>query len=234
MIRIAILDDEKIYVEKAEKITKAYFKTKEVPCQVITFQNSEWFVMGLEEEVFDLYILDMEMPQYSGMDVARRIRQRYPDPVIIFVTNYLDYAVDAYEVNTYRYIPKEVLGEKLPAAYDALLPQILAKEERYYVIEKRTDVEKISYDNIIYMRKEGKYVVFHHSRGESRVRKPMATVLEELDAREFLVIDKGYAVNIRHIMEIKNHEAYMRDGTILPIGIMKVSQISQAVASYWR
>ena len=233
---LAVRDINHIYivVEKEEKITKQYFTHKQVPCQIETFQSVEWFVYGLDEEVFDLYILDVEMPKKNGMDVAREIRKRYPDPVIIFVTNYVDYAVDAYEVNTYRYIPKSMLEQKLLSAYDTLLPELLAKEERYYVIEKHTDIEKISYDSIIYMRKEGKYVIFYHSKGESSVRKPMSVVLEELNAKEFLVIDKGYAVNIKHIMGLKNHEVYMRDGTILPVGGIKVSQVSQAIADYWK
>ena len=59
------------------------------------------------------------------------------DPVFIFVTNHVDYAVDAYEVNTYRYIPKGVLTEKLPQALGTLLPSLQLKEEQYYIINKR-------------------------------------------------------------------------------------------------
>lgn len=99
---------------------------------------------------------------YSGYPDAWRkrnrgseeIRRLYPDPVIIFITNFVDYAIEAYEVNTYRYIPKECLKEKLPQAYDALLPGIMEKEERYYIINKRNEVEKLAYSDIFYMKKK--------------------------------------------------------------------------------
>lgn len=61
---------------------------------------------------------------------------------MIFITNYMDYAVDAYEVNTYRYIPKTKMEEKLPEAYESLLPEFMKREEQYYVIEKKGEIEK--------------------------------------------------------------------------------------------
>ena len=72
----------------------------------------EWFLLGLNEEKFDMYILDIRMPGENGIEAAREIRRLYPDPVIIFITNFVDYAIEAYEVNTYRYIPQRVSERK--------------------------------------------------------------------------------------------------------------------------
>ena len=159
MIRIMILDDDEMYLKKEKDITEQYFAEKNVDCTVTIYQNVEWFLLGLNEEKFDMYILDIRMPGENGIEAAREIRRLYPDPVIIFITNFVDYAIEAYEVNTYRYIPKECLKEKLPQAYDALLPGIMEKEERYYIINKRNEVEKLAYSDIFYMKKEGKYVI---------------------------------------------------------------------------
>ena len=123
--------------------------------------------------------------------MAREIRRYYADPTMIFITNYMDYAVDAYEVNTYRYIPKTKMEEKLPEAYESLLPELMKREEQYYVIEKKGEIEKIAYSDIYYMRKEGKYVVIVHRFGESKIRKSMIHFQEELKSREFLSVDKG-------------------------------------------
>lgn len=158
----------------------------------------------------------------------------YPDPVIIFATNFIDYAVEAYEVNTYRYIPKEVLVDKLTAAYDALLPGLMEREEKYYVIEKKGNIEKISYDDIYYLKKDGKYTVLIHKRGEGRERKSLSELFEELDSEEFLFIEKGFIVNIRHVMKMKDHVLYMRDGSKLPVGIQRVTEVKRKIAEYWR
>ncbi len=233
VIRIAIVDDEEMYLEKEKKITEAYFSEKQVPYTIETYQNVEWFLYGLKEEAFDLYILDVEMPGKNGIQAAKEIRKLYPDPVIIFITNYIDYAVDAYEVNTYRYIPKMVLEKKLPESYDSLLPELLEKEERYYVIEKRGGVEKIAYSDIFYIKKEGKNTVFVHKRGESKLRISLVTVLDELNSGEFYQIDKGCIANLRHVMKMKGYDLYMRDGMILPIGEARFQGLKRAILEYW-
>ncbi|MDC7286276.1 LytTR family DNA-binding domain-containing protein [Blautia schinkii] len=234
MIKVMILDDEQLYLDKQKQITEKYFAEKGIPCEIDIFLNAEWFLCGLDEEIYDLYILDVEMPGMNGIQVAKEIRKRYPEPVIIFVTNYLEYAVEAYEVNTYRYIPKMALDTKLPQAYDALLPEIMEKEERYYIIEKKGELEKIAYSDIFYLKKEGKYVVFVHRRGESRVRKSLKLVQEELDSDEFLLVDKGYVANIRHVMKLKGYDLYLRDGMILPVGTARFGQVKQAIVDFWR
>lgn len=234
MIRVMILDDEQMYLEKEKQITEKYFAEKGMSCKIDFYLNAEWFLYGLKEEVYDLYILDVEMPGINGIEVAKEIRKRYPEPVIIFVTNYMEYAVEAYEVNTYRYIPKMILDAKLPQAYDALLPEIMEKEEQYYIIEKKGEIEKIAYSDIFYLKKEGKYVVFVHRRGESRVRKSLKLVQEELNSDEFLLVDKGYVVNIRHVMKMKGLDVYLRDGMILPVGTARLGQVKRAIVEFWR
>lgn len=234
MIRIAILDDEVRYLEKEKKIAEEYFSKKGQICSVEIFQNVQWFLSGLQEEQFDIYILDIDMPGKNGLEAAREIRRLYPEPVLIFVTNFVDYAIEAYEVNTYRYIPKKVLEEKLNAALDTLLPQILEKEEKYYIIEKKSNIEKIGYTDILYLKKDGRYTVIVHKRGEARVRKSMADLYNELDSPEFLFIDKGIVVNIRHVMGLKEHMVRMRDGMRLPVGMPRLAQVKQAIVDFWR
>ena len=210
MIRIMILDDDEMYLKKEKEITEHYFAEKNIDCTVTTYQNVEWFLLGLKE-----------------------IRRLYPDPVIIFITNFVDYAIEAYEVNTYRYIPKECLKEKLSQAYDALLPVIMEKEERYYIINKRNEVEKLAYSDIFYMKKEGKYVIFVHRRGEVKIRASLSTIEKELNSKEFIISDRGYLANIQHVMKMKGRDLYMRDGNIITVGRERFKGVREAILNYW-
>ena len=54
MIRIMILDDDEMYLKKEKDITEQYFAEKNVDCTVTIYQNVEWFLLGLNEEKFDL------------------------------------------------------------------------------------------------------------------------------------------------------------------------------------
>ena len=70
MIRIMILDDDEMYLKKEKDITEQYFAEKNVDCTVTIYQNVEWFLLGLNEEKFDMYILDIRMPGENGIEAA--------------------------------------------------------------------------------------------------------------------------------------------------------------------
>ena len=233
MIKIAILDDEEEALEKEEQITRQYFYSKKVECEITLYQSSEWFLLGLKEEKFDLYILDAEMPGKNGIEVAREIRKLYPEPIIIYITNHLNYAVEAYEVNTYRYIPKDQLKDRLYLTYDALLPALMAREEKYYIIKKRSEIEKIAYSDIFYVKKEGKNVVFVHRNGETSIRESLSTIEKELNSKDFIIVDRGYLENIKHVMKMKNRDLYIRNGEIIAVGRERFKYVRKAILNYW-
>ena len=159
----------------------------------------------------------------------------YPEPIIIFATNYPEYAIDAYEVNTWRYIQKKKLKEKLTEAYDALLPRLLEQENEVYVIEKKSNVEKIFYDDIYYMEKDDRYTVIHCRNGQKkRVRKAISEVYEELATEEFIRLSKGFIVNLRHVMSMQNHRILLRNGETVVVGASKLTEIRKQIAAYWR
>lgn len=233
MIKIAILDDEEEALEKEEQITRQYFHSKKVECEITLYQSSEWFLLGLKEEKFDLYILDAEMPGKNGIEVAREIRKLYPEPIIIYITDHLNYAVEAYEVNTYRYIPKDQLKDRLYLTYDALLPALMAREEKYYIIKKRSEIEKIAYSDIFYVKKEGKNVVFVHRNGETSIRESLSTIEKELNSKDFIIVDRGYLANIKHVMKMKNRDLYIRNGEIIAVGRERFKYVRKAILNYW-
>lgn len=233
MIRIAILDDEETDLQKEKEVTEQYFRSKKIECDIATYQNVGWFLMGLPEEKFDLYILDTEMPEKNGIEVAKEIRKVYPDPVLIYITNYLNYALDAYEVDTYRYIPKDKMEERLKFTYDTLLPILMQREERYYTIKKRSEIEKLAYSDIFYVKKEGKMVVFVHRNGETSIRTTLAEVEKSLNAKEFIMSDRGYLANVRHVMKMKNRNLYMRNDNIITVGRERFKHVRQAILEYW-
>lgn len=235
MINIAIVDDNRVDLNEEVQITEEYFRKKGLLCRVEPFEDPDWMIRGLKEEQYVIYIMDIRMEKMDGIEAAKKIRAEYPEPIIIFATNYPEYAIDAYEVNTWRYIQKKKLKEKLTEAYDALLPRLLEQENEVYVIEKKSNVEKIFYDDIYYMEKDDRYTVIHCRNGQKkRVRKAISEVYEELATEEFIRLSKGFIVNLRHVMSMQNHRILLRNGETVVVGASKLTEIRKRIASYWR
>ena len=99
MIKVAICDDEKEYIDKISKIVSDIEDVK-----IYTY-DSGYKILNILEE-FDIFILDIEMPGISGMNLAHIIREKRKEAIIIFLTNYDSYVFDGYEVGAFRYLSK--------------------------------------------------------------------------------------------------------------------------------
>ncbi len=162
---IAIVDDNMAEAEQLKGYIDKYFSEHLPNCyEVCIYQNSNKLIWDIEDrKYFDIYFLDVEMPeQIGGLELAGRIKSYDMEPVIIYVTNYVKYAPQAFEVNAFRYIPKRMLREKITEALDCVLPKIEQMSQRTYVVEVAGGLEKILYKNIIFISKDGNTDLFYH------------------------------------------------------------------------
>lgn len=235
MVKIAILDDSDQDRSRMEKITNQYFAGNGKTCEITLFSESGPLIYELKhKQYYDLFLLDVEMGETSGLETARDIRMIYMEPIIIYVTNHVEYAIDAYEVNAFRYIPKIMLEEKLPRAYDALLPRLDLIDRRIYEAKTEGKIEKILYRNIYYIRKDKKDIVIVHREGETRERNTLQKIFETLHSEEFIYIDKGCIVNILHVLNCRQGEIRMRDESILTVSRPRKREVKEMIFTYWR
>ena len=234
-IRVAILDDAASDRELMEQLVRTWFESGEREWSVKSFIKSEALLIELDKGTYyDLYFLDMEMPDRNGLQVAREIRKYYLEPVIVYVTDHVEYAPAAFEVNAYRYIPKVLLRQKLPEVLEAIVPVIEQQDESAYIFEYGDKCEKILYRNIYYIKKEGKYITIFHRGGEYRERKSLQAVYGELDAEIFFYLDKSYIVNVRNIYTCQKGMVLLRDGTQLPVSRPRFNEVREKIMHYWR
>lgn len=231
MIRIAALDDDKNCIKIEKELTERYLQNEE--CEFEGYTSTSKFLFSVEEKEYDIVLLDMELPEENGLQVGKKVKQYHPDSIIIYITNYVEYAVEAFEVNAFRYIPKKILKEKLPQAYEAVLSNLHMKENRYFVVKNNSKMEKIQEDQIYFLRKEKKYVYIIHKMGQSKIRLTLDEAAERLKGEEFVRIDRGCIVNLKHIMSLERHQVKMRDGTMLPVSQPQLANVKRRISEYW-
>lgn len=102
MLKIALVDDNTDFLLLLRKKVHTFFDGKNVLCEVRLFPNPEVFYFDLEEGFqYDICFLDIEMPQMNGLELARKIREAAQATYLIFITSYLQYAVEGYEVKAF-------------------------------------------------------------------------------------------------------------------------------------
>ena len=235
MINCAICDDDVRMVQTVKEIMKNALWENECVAQIETYSNAVSFLSDiLEYKPLDLVVLDIIMPDYNGMEIAHEIKKRFPDCCIIFLTSHVKYAVEAYELQIFRYTPKSEINTKLPRYLKEALSMLTLQENSAYHITKNEHVERLSYRQILNIRKDGKYsVVCCLDRREIRIRKSLSEVFNELDAQEFIYIDRGLIVNIALIQKVEDHEVVCKNGERLPVSRSKEKETKQRIVRYW-
>lgn len=234
MLRVAICDDEKILME-IEEIAGRFFRLNCIDNKITIYQSSENLQYDLQDGiVYDLFLLDIEMPGIHGMELAKEICERIPSAKIIFITSHPEYAITAYEYSVFRYIQKTMLHEKLFLALEDYYKLYALEKNEYYMIEIKNYLEKIPYRSIFYILKEGKYsVMYLEGERTVSVRKPLKQVFEELGQEYFYFADRGCIINLANVVGMDTGKILFPEQQNVTINKTNWIEFKESLLSFW-
>jgi len=235
MLRLAVCDDDSATVQANQEIAEACLKQCESAGEIAAYTHSDNLLYDITEDgfFFDLILLDIEMPGSTGMELAKKIRPFLPNVKIIFITSHVEYAIDAFELSIFRYVPKHDRSQRLPAAICDAIRLIQLEEGKFYTIRTSSRLEKIPYKEILFIERDGKNASITTNGGMTRVRKSLQQVYEDLAAEEFLFIDRGCIVNLIHIMQVRDGSVILKNGAALPISRSHLQEVKAKINAYW-
>ncbi|MAV90517.1 MAG: Fis family transcriptional regulator [Bdellovibrionaceae bacterium] len=141
--RILVVDDEESIREFLEIMLKK--EGYEVSCA----EDGQVAVDILKKKSFDLVISDMQMPNLSGMDLLKHVKDQYPDVVFMMITAFgtTETAVEAMKIGAYDYITKPFkIDEVRINIANALRSQGLEVENRN--LKKELNIE-YNFQNLV-------------------------------------------------------------------------------------
>ena len=240
MIQVGICDDEPVMLHTLESFTHNCFSQNQVFATIQTFSSSLNLIYEIQDGThFDLLLLDIEMPEMNGMQLAAQVKQLLPQVLVIFITSHIEYALDAYELSIFRYIPKTNMDTRLTHALLDAAQFIQVQMSKSYIIQNQNRLERIPYKNLLYISHEGKNALLITNlnllqASSFKVRKTLQQIYEELDTNEFIFIDRGCIVNLSHILSIKNNECILKDGTHLAVSQSRMQDLKEHMLLFWK
>lgn len=236
MYNIVICDDETIFLHKMSTLLSQYIIKYGIPVKQKVYNNGCLVFDDVENGIFyDIYILDIEMAQISGIDIAKKIRQYSSEAIIIFVTSHMQYTLVSFEYGIFRYITKLKLNEQLPLALKAAFTALGCQEGKFYLISNTKRSQKVFFKEIIYIYKDEKNSVFVTDATEIKVRETLSDVYFKLSKDDFLQIDRCYIVNIKYIYKIDGVEKmiFLRNNIKLNIAYNRMQGVKRKLSEYW-
>lgn len=223
VVSILICDDEAYFGRKMKAIVDTVLSEVQIKAKVQTFSNpnllSNIILSGCDIALLDI---DYEDDSYNGMDIAKRIRFLRSDAIIIFVTNYIEYAPEGYEVNAFRYVLKKNLVDELQAALAAALQH---RNKETLKIQINGEYFEIRLEDILYLEVQQHSITAHlrEKTANSEFRKytfygALSELEQQLEPYGFLRIHKSYLVNMKYLKKFQCREALLDNGIILRVG----------------
>lgn len=110
VFQMAICDDEEYWIEDICGYLKAFMSEEDVELHVSKYHSGIELLDDMREngKNLDMIFLDVEMPMYTGMDIAIEIRKFNKEVILCFVTSHQKYAFDAFQVNASGYFENQL------------------------------------------------------------------------------------------------------------------------------
>ena len=237
MRRIAICDDNKIHLESIYEKVMEFLKKRNIYYIVEKFDSGFDLLTNIENlKLYDIYILDIEMPNFSGINITKIIKELDNEAIIIFVTSHIQYVIDSYDYSIFRFIPKNEIDQRIDCALTAAFKIINQQSNEFYYINNNRRYEKFAYKDIIYIYKEGKNSVFVLMNREVKERKNLNEIYHYiLNTEDFEFVDKCYIINIQMIISINyaNAEIKLKNGKNLKVSKTRINDLRERINVFW-
>lgn len=238
-VKICICDDDPLCRGRIKAILQAYQARKSTNLTISVYENGTSLLDdACRSGGFDIYLLDILMPDMNGIRLGTELRQFDPYGKIIYLTDSREYALEAYQARPFDYILKPANEERLFAVLDEVIGSVANRREKSLIIRTRENNTKLGFDSILYAELADRRIRYHLAGSgvveSSTIRIPFAEAIGELlqDGR-FVLCGAGLAVNLFHITAIDNEMLFFKNGSKLYIGKRAGRDLRSAWSDFW-
>lgn len=140
-MHILICDDDAAFGARMAEYVTVYFTARSVQVHTAVCTSAAEVLATPGLELYQLAFLDVDMPGANGMVLGRQLKQKCPGLMLVYVSAYLEFALEGYTVNAYRYLLKRDIARTLPKCLDDLLAALTDQRKTLTVHHNRTETE---------------------------------------------------------------------------------------------
>lgn len=236
MLEIAFCDDDIDELSNMEQLINLYREERNLNFEYAVFPNGLELISTLEKgKRFDIYCLDIIMPGFTGIDVAKEIRGFDKTTPILFFTSSPEFALDSYSVKAINYVLKPISKEKLFFTFDEVLEQIKTQNnEDTIIVKSNKGIQKILISNMVFAEVIGRNVLYHLRSGKViECTEAFTSVCDNLlKYKCFFKPHRSYIVNMQYVDTIENRQITLQTLSSVPIAQGKNKEMKQQYLTY--
>lgn len=229
-VSIAICEDEAVIREEIAGLVQSHDDGYALDC----FGSAAELLNAGRQ--YDIYILDIQMPGVSGMELAEKLRgdAGFPGPVIIFVTAMREYMPAAFDVQAYHFLVKPIDSEKFNKVLAGAVSDFIRRNRREQVtVQLDGRVYTVMLKDIFFVESSRNKVVLHTKAGAVEYYGKIGEFTESLDSDSmFIRCHRCYIVNMEHIARFDEKSIFLKNGQEIFISRTKYTEFAKAYMQY--
>lgn len=229
MMQIFICDDEpKILSDIAGKVS-ALLPEEDVRL----FSYGGELLSCLYENSCDILLLDIDMPEITGLQVARELSALKKKSLLIFVTSHDELVYDSFQYHPFAFLRKSRFDAEIEKVLQDCVRELEEKKQHFCFRSDGNDVRLLLAD-ILYFEAEGNYLKVITAKDAYRFRSTLTAVEHTLQDCGFLRIHKGFFINQAAVKLLNAEEATLQNDITLPIGKSYSKTVREQLLRYMR
>lgn len=236
-MKIVICDDCREDLIKVERLLLSYEESHDTQFEVEKYSDAlQVYHKILQNELADIYILDMIMPEKTGIDIGNLL-EKSGKCAVIYITSSDEFALEAYGVHAVRYLLKpvseEVFAEAMGYAVSYIsMNQNAVVQDIRYPVKTREGLVSVSYSDIVYIENAARALEVHLTDGSVVrsifIRKSFDEEIKGIaECNSFVRVHKSYLVNMNYIRSLIQGVCFMEDGRNIPISKTRASDVKK-------
>lgn len=206
MYHIAIVEDEASFAAQLQEYLKKYQDENDIRFKVSVFGDGEEILKDYQP-LYDIILLDIEMPKVNGMNAAEQIREQDTDVTLMFITNMATYAIRGYEVGALDFVMKPINYYTFSMKLTRVLKRTKQKAQQEILLTLPDGVKKLNVQQIYYIEVQNRMLSYHTDEGVFEMRGTMQSVEQMFAPYAFAKCNHWYIVNLKHVSEVRKTTA---------------------------
>ena len=234
MIRIAVVDDDQIILEKICDCLSNSF-TEEI--EIDRFTDSEAFFCISDKSKYNVVFLDIDMPKINGFELAENIKIVNENITVIFVSSYEHLVFQSFKYDPFRFVRKSNLNIDISSAINDYRKKYEESMD-YYVFDTSEHHHVIMLSDILFFESMGHDIFVNIDQAKLKIKRDrfkevnIKSLSEQLGSKGFIRIHRSFLVNYKYIYKINKSDVILKNGKSLLINSRKSNEIKSSYQEF--
>lgn len=231
-MRIAICDDEEVFLEHLYKDLLLLSNELKIECSILKYKSgSELLEYFQVNRNFDVIFMDILLGKENGYNIAKNIRSIDSKVKIVFLTSITKYALKGYEINAARYLVKPITIFQLKSILPKMIIEIEA-DNGYYIEQNDDGIYKIYFSDIKYIETYGRNTLVHIKDYDVLSYKSMKMYMSNLN-NQFIRCHAAIIVNLKYVAQMGKTDLILTTGESIPLSKNRKREFKEAFLNYY-